>query len=60
MTVTFSFIIDKGYVMSSQSLTRPATFIVKAEVFPIRRNTARLRAKAQAEMSCNPNQRKRP
>ncbi|GMN45155.1 hypothetical protein TIFTF001_014361 [Ficus carica] len=41
---------DQEKAMRSQSLTTPATFIVRAEVFPTRRKTARLRAKAQREL----------
>eukprot|EP01018_Ginkgo_biloba_P013831 Gb_32083 [translate_table: standard] len=44
-----SLITDQENAISSQSLTTPATFIVKAEVLPIRRKTARFRAKAHAE-----------
>jgi hypothetical protein len=41
-----SLIIDHENAMRSQPLTTPTTFIVKAEVFTIKRETARLRAKA--------------
>ncbi|KAL0919259.1 hypothetical protein M5K25_011344 [Dendrobium thyrsiflorum] len=50
INVTVSRITDHEKAMRSQSLTTPATFIVRAEVFPTSRKTARLSAKAQKEL----------
>lgn len=46
MGVTMPLIIDQENAINNQSFTTPATFMVKAEVLPTIKNTAKFKAKA--------------